>query len=236
MASCPSFCSELFPQCDRGTQSPIDLTMRHLKLDGLKFVDYDLKLNFITLKNIGKTVKVTFDSPDTPMLQDEVDNAEYVSDRFHFHWGKVDTRGSEHTVEQTAYPLELHLVHYNSKYCHLKEALAHEDGIAVVRMLFKLNEDSAHNLDDVTDALESVENKGDTYTVNDLDVKLSDLLPSDTSVYFRYEGSLTTPMCNAATWNVYVGKTISPSQLEDFRSLKDGDDNYLVDNFRPIQL
>ncbi len=35
--------------------------------------------------------------------------------QLHFHWGSSDGRGSEHTVEGSAYPLEMHLVHYNHK-------------------------------------------------------------------------------------------------------------------------
>ena len=34
----------------------------------------------------------------------------------HFHWGSESNEGSEHTVEGKAYPLELHLVHFNSEY------------------------------------------------------------------------------------------------------------------------
>ena len=34
----------------------------------------------------------------------------------HFHWGSESNEGSEHTVEGQAYPLELHLVHFNSEY------------------------------------------------------------------------------------------------------------------------
>ena len=37
----------------------------------------------------------------------------------HFHWGSESDEtvmGSEHTVEGQAYPLELHLVHFNSEY------------------------------------------------------------------------------------------------------------------------
>ena len=31
----------------------------------------------------------------------------------HFHWGDDETTGSEHTIKGAAYPLEMHLVHFN---------------------------------------------------------------------------------------------------------------------------
>ncbi|XP_076318813.1 carbonic anhydrase 2-like [Tachypleus tridentatus] len=231
----PSKWPQLFPQCGKGTQSPIDLTEKHLVVNDLNFVGYDVKLHSMAFKNDGKTVKVTFDSSGTPILQDKVKNAEYFLHSLHFHWGKVNNRGSEHTVKQIAYPLELHLVHYNSMYSNLSEALNYEDGIAVVGVLFKLNEYSCEELDDISDCLESVERAGTTFNIIEPELKLSYLLPADTSVHFRYEGSLTTPMCNAATWNVFVGKTISPKSLEAFRFLKNTKGNFLGDNFRPTQ-
>ena len=31
--------------------------------------------------------------------------------QLHFHWGKTDERGSEHTMDNRRFPLEMHLVH-----------------------------------------------------------------------------------------------------------------------------
>ena len=33
--------------------------------------------------------------------------------QFHFHWGKDDTQGSEHTVNGREFPMEVHFVHGN---------------------------------------------------------------------------------------------------------------------------
>ncbi len=35
--------------------------------------------------------------------------------QLHFHWGEKATFGSEHLVDGRAFPLEMHLVHYNEK-------------------------------------------------------------------------------------------------------------------------
>ena len=54
---------------------------------------------------------------------------------------------------------------------------------------------------------------------------LSALLPSDTSKFYRYMGSLTTPTCNdAVVWTVFQEKqTVSEAQLAQFRTIKDGE-------------
>merc|ERR1712203_1128832 len=68
-------------------------------------------------------------------------------------------------------------------------------------------------------------------------VALSSLLPEDTSAFYRYSGSLTTPQCNeVVTWTLLhhpVG--VSESQLAGLRALLDGDGNTMGDNFRAVQ-
>ena len=39
----------------------------------------------------------------------------YQFHSLHFHWGPYDV-GSEHTLEGKAYAMELHLIHFNTKY------------------------------------------------------------------------------------------------------------------------
>lgn len=56
----------------------------------------------------------------------------YVLEQLHFHWG------AEHTVDGSRDPLELHLVHYNNQYANFSVAAQHENGIAVVSVLFKV--------------------------------------------------------------------------------------------------
>ena len=65
---------------------------------------------------------------------------EYLFKQFHFHWGSSDDTGSEHKVNGNFYPLEMHLVHFNSKYDNLVEALKHKDGILVIGVLFKVDD------------------------------------------------------------------------------------------------
>lgn len=58
--------------------------------------------------------------------------SEYVLEQMHLHWG------AEHTVDGLRAPLELHLVHYDKQYANFSIATQHEDGVAVVSILFKV--------------------------------------------------------------------------------------------------
>ena len=63
--------------------------------------------------------------------------------QIHFHWGNDSTRGSEHTYDNTKFPLEMHIV-------HVKEGLGLNsstsdfflnfiDGLAVTGFMFNLS-------------------------------------------------------------------------------------------------
>lgn len=58
--------------------------------------------------------------------------AMYVLEQMHFHWG------AEHTVDGSRDPLELHFVHYDYHYVNFSVAAEHENGIAVVAVLFEV--------------------------------------------------------------------------------------------------
>ena len=60
--------------------------------------------------------------------------------QLHLHWSNSSKAGAEHQVEGVEFPMELHLVHKNTKYKDLTEALGHDDGLAVVGILFKVTQ------------------------------------------------------------------------------------------------
>ena len=58
----------------------------------------------------------------------------------HFHWGLTDDDGSEHTISEVAYALELHLVHFSTKYQSFEEASNVQDdvdAIAITAILYE---------------------------------------------------------------------------------------------------
>ena len=59
--------------------------------------------------------------------------------QLHWHWGSVDSQGSEHTINGKKYPMEVHLVHWNKKYSTVTEALKYSDGLAVLGFMYEVN-------------------------------------------------------------------------------------------------
>ena len=138
-------------------------------------------------------------------------------------------------MDGIAYPLELHLVHYNSKYGDIGEAVAHEDGLAVIGILYSLTSgtkasSSLQPLLDVVAKVSYPQNKASLST----SMSLKSLLPPNPESFYRYMGSLTTPGCNEiVTWSV-IRQTvkITESELDILRSLWDSDGNKLGNNYR----
>jgi carbonic anhydrase len=122
--------------------------------------------------------------------------------QFHFH-GK-----SEHTVDGKRYDMVAHLVHQNPKTKQL----------AVIAVFFEEGKNNP-TLDNVLSGLDK-----------EIRIDPADLLPADTSHYFHYVGSLTTPPCseNVQWYLLKQPAQASKEQIEAFRK-------FYVDNERPVQ-
>merc|ERR1711913_223676 len=79
---------------------------------------------------------------------------------------------------------------------------------------------------------EKFDMSGSTFMITDL---IAGIAPGTT--YSTYSGSLTTPGCmEVVNWiNFLKPIKISTGQLAKFRTLKDNDNDDIVDNFRPVQ-
>jgi len=122
--------------------------------------------------------------------------------QFHFH-GK-----SEHTVDGKQYDMVAHMVHQNPK----------TKQYAVVAVFFTKGKASP-----ILDTI--INNVGDKTRLNP-----QDLLPENSSAYYHYLGSFTTPPCteNVQWYLLKNPKTASAAQIEHFRK-------YYTENERPIQ-
>jgi len=122
--------------------------------------------------------------------------------QFHFH-GR-----SENQIDGRQFDMEMHLVHQNAK-----------GELAVVALMI---EKGKHN--------DVYQNVVEHINGGDLDVATAKLLPDDTSHYYHFIGSLTTPPCSEnVKW--YVMKDtikMSKKQIISFRVHH----NY---NYRPLQ-
>ncbi|XP_076449360.1 carbonic anhydrase-related protein-like isoform X1 [Babylonia areolata] len=171
---------------------------------------------------------------------------EYELAEIRFHWGRENSRGSEHTVNGKAFPMEVQLVHWNTRlYESIEEAVGRPNGIVIVSLFTQLGREH-HGLRLITDALEDVQYKGRQKTLT-APFNPGTFMPDpQLRDFWTYEGSLTTPPCSEnVTWILLrYPLMVSHSQMEDFRRLKThnkgdqprpGDDGTMADNFRPPQ-
>eukprot|EP00057_Strongylocentrotus_purpuratus_P031344 XP_784328.2 PREDICTED: carbonic anhydrase 1 isoform X2 [Strongylocentrotus purpuratus] len=165
--------------------------------------------------------------------------------QLHFHWGTTPERGSEHTIDGRPFSAELHLVHYNAKYRTIAEAVKQPDGLAVLGFFIQASDIDNPAYDAILDYTAGVRRK-DTKVEYYAHLPLRDMLPTDLSCFYRYNGSLTVPKCwESVTWSVGCGVIhLSHNQLDMFRELYQGffmEPNgqlemlHIEDNFRPVQ-
>ena len=101
------------------SQSPIDLEKQVFEQNSVSepfnFANYQTQLRDAKLKNNGHTVQL--DSPNnfTAQISGGGLGGTYQFAQLHFHWGDSNNKGSEHTMDGQAFPLEVHLVHFNNK-------------------------------------------------------------------------------------------------------------------------
>ncbi|CAK9797745.1 Carbonic anhydrase 6 [Anthophora plagiata] len=184
-------------------QSPINIvTDDSVKTDlgALKFIRYDSTF-YGNITNNGHSVQIQlYGAPIS--LQGANLPSTYNLEQIHFHWP------AEHMVDGSRDALELHFVHYNNGYGNITAAMQHENGIAVVGILFKLSEKDNVELAPILEATELISNGvGKTTELTKAKIIPYHFLPKDRSKYYHYEGSLTTPGCQESVmWFILAEK------------------------------
>ncbi|XP_040027877.1 carbonic anhydrase-related protein isoform X2 [Gasterosteus aculeatus] len=238
-----------FPSANGEYQSPINLNSREAEYDP-SLLDAGLSPNYVVCReceviNDGHTVRIILKSKSVVSGGPLPSDHEYELHEVRFHWGKENQRGSEHTVNFKAFPMELHLIHWNSTLFNtLEDALGKKNGVLTIALFVQIGKEHL-GLKAVTEVLQDLQYKGKNKIIPcfNPNTLLPDPLLRD---YWVYEGSLTTPPCSErVTWILYrYPLTISQSQIEEFRRLRshvkgaellEGNDGMLGDNFRPTQ-
>ncbi|GMN34835.1 hypothetical protein TIFTF001_044948 [Ficus carica] len=122
-----------------------------------------------------------------------VDGKNYTLKKMHWH------SPSEHQIDGVPYPAELHLVHKSN-----------DGNLSVVAILYKYTDDNESDpllsqIKDQVDALPHVEcgNPEAQISLGNLDLTE---LRNQTTKYYRYAGSLTTPPCSEKIIWTILGK------------------------------
>lgn len=158
--------------------------------------DLDLHENEINLVNNGHTIEQEYE-PGNKLVWEGVD---YELLQFHFH------TLSEHTVHGDSGVMEMHAV--------FRDELT--GNLVVIVQLFRIGRENTF-LAEFDDELPEIE--GD-HGKDDDEINLADAL-ENTTLYYTYPGSLTTPPCSPiVTWIVLKKwATISEDQFHSFRDI-----------------
>ena len=197
--------SEDYRLCDEGRrQSPIDLADASPKRSPKVIFNY--RSSPLTVVNNGHTVQVNYAEGSSIGIE----GTSYQLLQFHFH------SPSEHTLSGESLEMEMHLVHQN----------ADSGELAVVGALVRRGSENAA-LAPVWENIPAA--AGEPRRVDGVSINAEDLLPSE-RLFYRYDGSLTTPPCSEGVkWFVLTTPIeMSAAQIETFRSVING-------NNRPVQ-
>lgn len=256
--------------CGEDQQSPIDLPAdgdASLASNGcaVEFMDYDeaaknkagkdiMKMKSFKgeFKNTNKTLQ--WDLEDWTNLGPKVkypckrmDN-EYRLWQLHFHWGKNDMEGSEHTVDSKMYPLEVHYVHVNEKHKdNVPAALEDPEGLMVIGVFFDVKDkrtSMAKRFKKTYNSARNIVKKGLKTPGVQGDKKAKSLVlaywlrRSEVAMnHYNYQGSLTTPTCNEVVNWVVAKKPVEvwSRDLAQLRKLINDKSMPITENWRPVQ-
>ena len=193
-----------FAPCSEGkSQSPIDIA--DASAQDLANIAFSYQPASLDIVNNGHTIQVNYAEGSSI----EVDGATYALKQFHFHGP------SEHTMKGKHSPLEIHLVHQNAS-----------GGLAVVGVMI----DSGSGNQALAPVWANLPSEsGQERKLEDVKINATDILP-DEHLYYRYDGSLTTPPCSEGVKWFVLTKAIEASdeQVAAFNAIIKG-------NNRPVQ-
>ncbi|XP_048754390.2 carbonic anhydrase 2-like [Ostrea edulis] len=238
----PAKWSETWRECGGKRQSPINL-------DTSKCTRRNFKLKFNNHGEICRGYLINNGHAPTFVVR-KCNKKKYITGvpffpkvgyqlaQWHFHFGSKRDWGTEHAINGKRYTAELHMVHFNTKYRTVTNAIDKKDGIAVVAILFEEDPDAQ---------LSSIERFFRKYGshVNRPGHAVKSLfnpvpcIPKSSEMFF-YKGSLTTPGCyESVNWLIFKERqAISPRTMAFFRKLQTYHHKVPIadlTNLRPLQ-
>lgn len=227
-----------FATCGGKQQSPIDIKTDNVKFDPRlrKFNFFDLILHRdvkVKIQNNGHTVQVDMEDHTIKVTGGGLPGT-YIVEQFHFHWGSVDTRGSEHEINGKHFAMEMHVVMHSDRFSSVSDAMNRTCGLAVLGFLVDVGRENPY-FEKIISHLKEIDHINKTVTLDKF--RLASLFPR-TDCYYRYYGSLTTPMCyESVIWTIFKEHIyISEKQLNKFRDLgKIPGSEDMINNYRNPQ-
>lgn len=234
-----------FPASKGRYQSPINISSTDAIViptlcDGKLIFSQDITPQTCVIQNsgVGVTICCQFNQGQTePTLSGGPLSGTYRFLFANFRWGANDLEGSEHTVDNRRFAMELQVVYFRSTtsaFASFEEASA-KKAIVIVSYLFKISNSENSFLEAFISHLPEICKPGTQYRF--CGFPLDWLIVPFSRRYYMYKGSLTQPPCvEGVTWLVQaVPLTLSTRQLNRFRHLNALEGGALLKNTRPIQ-
>lgn len=114
---------------------------------------------------------------------------EYEAEGLHFHWGDKNNRGSEHVLNDIRYPMEMHIIHRNTKYKTVAEALGFEDGLCVLGFFYQIQEHESPELVNIVKNISFIEDYNSSILLNSTFSLHSLIGDIDTDRFYTYRGN-----------------------------------------------
>ncbi|XP_014113803.1 PREDICTED: carbonic anhydrase-related protein isoform X3 [Pseudopodoces humilis] len=170
----------IFPDANGEYQSPINLNSREAKYDP-SLLEVRLSPNYVVCRdceviNDGHSIQIALKSKSVLIGGPLPRGHEFELHDVRFHWGRENQRGSEHTVNFKAFPMELHLMHWNSTlYSSIDEAVGKKHGIAIIALFVQIGKEHV-GLKAVTEILQDIQYKIEEFRRLRTHVKGAELL------------------------------------------------------------
>ncbi|KAI1291734.1 Carbonic anhydrase 6 [Halotydeus destructor] len=227
-------------QCAGLAQSPIDFDTNSVIFESVRvcLINYDKTFKWEVVNNGHADQADIIRLPLGHRIPElKFKGQTFKFEQLHFHWGSNDQTGSEHTIDGERYPLEMHIVHHNTKYQNVTAALGNDLGVLVFAAMVNIDGPPNKEYVPLADTLNSIADvEGKKVAIEQL-FALEDLLPeaASESVYM-YTGSLTTPPCTEKVQWVMSSKVqyISRAQMAQFRQLRRSDNVPVAPNYRKV--
>ncbi|GMT33163.1 hypothetical protein PFISCL1PPCAC_24460, partial [Pristionchus fissidentatus] len=206
-------------------QSPIDIRTEHVCEDADHCQIESVKIDYVVgdCKSVSCSAggwKVQVGDNCTSFFAARHLPAAFKLEQFHAHWSEDGSCGSEHTLNGKPLSGEVHFVFYNTTYGSFANALAQDDGLAVIGVFIKEGKQN-DQYQPLVDAIRAAAETGkEAEMPKDFHIR-SLLPPLDERDFITYEGSLTTPpYSEAVIWTVLTHPVeISAEQLNVFRKI-----------------
>ncbi|CAG9864188.1 unnamed protein product [Phyllotreta striolata] len=212
--------------------SPIDIDLSYtipLELPDLVWVNFDVLPKKTKLTNTGHTSNAKWQD-ERPYIFGGPFTSKYVFSNFHLHWGETALEGSEHTIDGSKQPAEMHVVFFKSCYLTQEAALKEHDGCATLTYLIQEADNPGFQL--LIEYLRDVVAAGTSKRF--LNMCVLRLFRQFVDDYFLYWGTIGTTTClHYIMWLITrrpIG--ISEQQLERLRTLYDERGMNLMKNYR----